>query len=117
MIISIVDNQHEVSHAQVAEYYFTQQNFTYTEITGGTVLWSGTFDNEVSGEITIPSFTFNGTDYTSLYVSANGFITFGSAPTATNYTPISNTAHIQRSCFRIWPGPEPGCNRITCSQI
>jgi hypothetical protein len=81
-----------ISHAQVSEYYFTQQNLTYTEITGGTVLWSGTFDNEVSGEIAIPSFTFNGTAYTSLYVSANGFITFGLAPAATNYTPINNTA-------------------------
>jgi len=81
-----------ISHAQVTEYFFTQQNLAYTEMTGGTVLWSGTFDNEVSGEITIPAFTFNGTTYTSLFVSANGFVTFGIAPAATNYTPISNAA-------------------------
>jgi hypothetical protein len=87
IIIILVSSM--ISHAQVAEYYFTQQNLTYTEITGGTVLWSNTFDNEVSGEITIPTFTFDGTVYTSLYVSANGFITFGIAPTATNYAPIS----------------------------
>lgn len=80
-----------VSQAQVAEYYFTQANSTYTAITGGTVLWSGTLANEVSGAITIPSFTYNGTAYTSLYVSANGFITFGSAPAATTYTPISSS--------------------------
>jgi len=81
-----------VSRAQVAEYFFIQVNSTYTEITGGTALWSGTFNDEVSGEITIPSFTYDGSVYTSLYISANGFITFGSAPTATNYTPISNSA-------------------------
>ncbi|MCU0370761.1 MAG: hypothetical protein MUC31_05055, partial [Bacteroidales bacterium] len=81
-----------ISLAQVNEYYFTQQNLSYTEITGGTSLWSGTFDNEVSEAITIPSFTFDGVAYTSLYVSANGFITFGTAPAAGNYTPISSTA-------------------------
>ena len=79
------------SRALVAEYFFTQQNLTYTEISGGTTLWSGTFDNEVSGEITIPSFTFNGTAYTSLYVSANGHVSFGMAPVSSSYTPISAT--------------------------
>jgi len=63
-----------VSHAQVSEYYFTQQNLSYAEITGGTVLVSGSIANEVSGAITIPSFTYNGTAYTALYISANGFI-------------------------------------------
>ncbi|MGB4204981.1 MAG: choice-of-anchor J domain-containing protein [Bacteroidales bacterium] len=81
-----------IAHAQVAEYFFTQQQLTYTEITGGTVLWSNTFDNEISDPISIPSFTFNKTDYTSLYVSANGFITFGAAPLSTNYQPINNSS-------------------------
>ena len=78
--------------AQVNEYAFEQKNLSYTEITGGTVLWSGTFDNEVSGAITIPSFTFDGVAYTSVYITVNGFVTFGIAPSATNYTPISNSA-------------------------
>ena len=77
--------------AQVNEYAFKQKNLSYTEITGGTVLWSGTFDNEVSGAITIPSFTFDGVAYTSVYITVNGFVTFGLAPTATNYTPISSS--------------------------
>ncbi|MBE0663291.1 MAG: choice-of-anchor J domain-containing protein [Bacteroidales bacterium] len=80
-----------VARSQVAEYSFKQEALTYTEITGGTVLWSGTFDNEVSGEITIPSFVFNATAYTSIFVSANGFITFGTVPTGTLYTPISSS--------------------------
>lgn len=79
-----------IAHAQVAEYFFTQQQLTYTEITGGTVLWSNTFNDQISDPISIPSFTFNKTTYTSLYVSANGFITFGAAPLPNNYQPISH---------------------------
>lgn len=82
----------QVLYSQVTEYSFAQENLTYSEITGGTVLWSGTFDNEVSGTITIPSFGFDGAVYTSAFVTVNGFITFGTAPAATNYTPISNSA-------------------------
>jgi len=80
-----------ISHAQVAGYYFTQENLTYSEINGGTSLWSGAFDDEVSGAITIPSFTFDGNAYTSIYVSANGFITFGIPPQSNTYLPISAT--------------------------
>ena len=83
------------SQAQVStSYTFAGSSGTYTEITGGTQLWGGNFqldnfDNLVSSAQTIPSFNFNGTAYTSMYVSTNGFITFGSAPTSTNFTPIS----------------------------
>jgi hypothetical protein len=48
-------------------------------------------DDVVSGAITIPAFKFNNVTYTSIYISSNGFITFGSAPTANNYTPLSST--------------------------
>jgi trimeric autotransporter adhesin len=70
-------------NAQVNEYAFEQKNLSYNEIIGGKVLWSGTFDNEVSGAITIPSFIFDGVVYTSVYITVKGFITFGIAPTAT----------------------------------
>jgi hypothetical protein len=74
-------------------YAFTQFNNAYSSITGGTVFLdnaSPTMDDVVSGAITIPAFIFNNVTYTSIYISTNGFITFGSAPTATNYTPISS---------------------------
>jgi len=86
------------SHGQVAAgYAFSQTPGTFTLNVGtGTVLWSngffGAFDDNVSGAITIPSFSFNGTAYTQLFVSSQGFITFGSAPATTNYTPLSSTA-------------------------
>ena len=79
------------SPAQLNTWYsFSQSTGTFTEINGGTLLWNGGFDDEVSAAQTIPAFTFNGQTYTSMYVSTNGFITFGSAPSATNYTPLSN---------------------------
>ena len=79
------------SPAQVSTNTFSQSTGTYTNISGGTVLWSTTFDDNVSGAITIPAFTFNCTSYTQMYVSSNGYISFGSAPSSTNYTPISGT--------------------------
>ena len=44
--------------------------------------------------VTIPfSFTFNGTAYTSVNVSSNGYLTFGAtAPSSFDYAPISSTA-------------------------
>ena len=79
------------SEAQVTGYVFSQQNGTFTALTSETVLWSVVFDNEIA-TINIPTFTFNETAYTSLAISSNGFITFGTtAPSPTNYTPVSST--------------------------
>ncbi len=76
--------------SQASGYGFTQTAGTYTPITGGTVLWSGTFDDEFSTAITIPSFQFNGTAYTTLYISANGYATLGTV--SMGYAPISSTS-------------------------
>jgi hypothetical protein len=77
--------------AQVAiGYTFSQSAGTYTPITGGTVLYTGTFDDNVVN-VTIPSFTFDGVAYTACNVSSNGFITFGAtAPATTLYAPLSS---------------------------
>ncbi|WP_341903265.1 BNR-repeat neuraminidase N-terminal domain-containing protein [Fluviicola taffensis] len=76
---------------QVSSNTVTQSAGTFTNLTGGTVLWSATFDDNISSAITIPSFTFNCVAYTQLYVSSNGFISFGSAPASNTYTPISSS--------------------------
>ncbi|KQS93433.1 fibronectin type III domain-containing protein [Chryseobacterium sp. Leaf394] len=85
--------------AQVNSYTFSQNNGTYTEITGTTLApatgnTSATNLNSAVYPLTIPfNFIFNGIIYTNANVSTNGFITFGStAPATTNTTPISNTA-------------------------
>lgn len=63
---------------------------TYASITG-TDLFGPTMDQEVSTAIPLGfTFVFNGNSYTTTFISANGFITFGAAvPLGTNYTPIS----------------------------
>jgi trimeric autotransporter adhesin len=79
------------SFGQVSSNTFAQSTGTYTSITGGTALWTTTFDDDLSGAVTIPSFTFNCTAYTQIYISANGYICFGSAPSGSNYTPVSGS--------------------------
>ena len=81
--------------AQASAYIFNQAAGSYTAITGGTVLWSGTFDDEFSSAITMPSFTFNGTAYTTIYISANGYATLGSV--SVGYTPIRSPRSRRRS--------------------
>lgn len=77
------------SFAQLG-YTFSQGPGTYSPITGGTLLFSGAFDDLVSGPISIPAVQFNGAAYTSMYVNTNGHITLGLvSPGTTNYTPIS----------------------------
>ncbi|MBL7937818.1 MAG: T9SS type A sorting domain-containing protein [Flavobacteriales bacterium] len=76
----------------VSQYSFGSAIGTWSGITGGTQLDANTFDDEVYAAQTIPAFPFAGTYYTTMYVSPNGFITFGSAAAATNYTPISSNA-------------------------
>lgn len=85
--------------AQVNLYSFSQSAGTFTPITG-TIL--GTATGNVSATnlnsevypVTLPfGFVFNGTSYSSINVSSNGFVTFGTiTPTTTNTTPISSTA-------------------------
>lgn len=86
---------------QVYQYVFSQSVGTYTPISGGTVVAtatattnSGSMDDFIYNlpDGTIPfTFIFDGTGYTGLNISSNGFITFGSiAPITTNYTPIGS---------------------------
>ncbi|HMI06442.1 MAG TPA: fibronectin type III domain-containing protein, partial [Flavobacterium sp.] len=87
--------------AQVSSYSTTSTSVaqTYTAITtggGATGVFgtnvNATLDNAVSGAIPIGfNFNFNGKVYTTCFVSFNGFITFGTAPTTTNFKPISST--------------------------
>ncbi|WP_307460493.1 fibronectin type III domain-containing protein [Chryseobacterium sp. SORGH_AS_0447] len=79
------------AQTNIAGYSFAKSTgATYTPITGGTVFASGTYDNTVSSAITLSSpFPFGETTVTTCYISTNGFITFGAAPSTTNYTPLS----------------------------
>ncbi len=76
-------------------YTFSQNNIGYIEITGGTLInsgdESGTFDDQMSTEQTIPSFTYNGVAYTSMFVSDNGYIKLGTVAPINTYNPLSAT--------------------------
>jgi hypothetical protein len=63
----------------VSSYAFGQCSGTYTEITGGTLLFSGDTWDDNSTTVTIPSFTFNGSAFTSAHFNANGYIVLGGA--------------------------------------
>lgn len=87
------------SLSQVSSYTFSTTTGTYADITGATALATATgsslansIDDYTYTVTPSPSFSFyfNGVAYSTFYVSSNGFITFGSAPTTTNYTPISS---------------------------
>jgi len=92
------------ANAQITGYGFSEASGAYVPITGGTVVATATANDGGVGSLddniynlpngTIPfTFTFNGTGYTGLNISTNGFITFGAtAPAGTNYAPISSTA-------------------------
>ncbi|HPH93081.1 MAG TPA: hypothetical protein PLZ68_19805, partial [Ferruginibacter sp.] len=76
-------------------YTFLNTTSTYTSLgAGGTVFQSGSAINTdgVSASIALPfTFTFNGIKENSIFISNNGFITFGIAPAASQYSPISST--------------------------
>ncbi|MDH6253064.1 hypothetical protein M2347_002791 [Chryseobacterium sp. H1D6B] len=79
------------AQTNIANYTFSKSSGTYTPITGGTVFISGTYDNSVSPAITMGgTFPFGGANMTTCYISTNGFITFGAAPSTSSYTPLSS---------------------------
>ena len=75
-----------VSNAQLTYYTFSQSSGTYTALTSSSIAMG----DDVVYAYTIPSFNFNGSGYTTMYVSTNGFLTLGNtSPSASTYTPIS----------------------------
>lgn len=83
--------------AQVSSNYsFSQQSGTYTPITGGTLVNDGNlliaryFDDEEIEDIPLGfTFNYNGSNFTTVNLSTNGFLTFNTI--ITTYTPISST--------------------------
>jgi hypothetical protein len=81
-------------NAQVANYVFNQFIGTYTSLNvpGSTVVAQGFQDDNAYGNIPIGfPFIYNNTTYTSVGVSTNGWITFGSYFPNDNFAPISNS--------------------------
>lgn len=90
---------------QAAGYTAVRSNATYVAISGGTNICTGTGCNGLApSTLSLPwSFNFNGTVYNAIFVSENGFITFGgTAPTNANVTPISNATVQGVGAVAVW---------------
>lgn len=98
-VIILVLGIRNTANAQVSAYSFAQSSGSFSPI-AGTVLETATGNTSATSlnsnvyNVVLPfNFFFNGISYSSINVSTNGFITFGStAPTTTNTSPISGTA-------------------------
>ncbi len=74
-------------------YGFTQSSGAYTPLSASRTIWQSgaTLSTDaISSLVTIPSFKYNGRTYNSIFISNNGFITFGTTPSvATTTTGLS----------------------------
>ncbi|MCS3868822.1 hypothetical protein J3D55_001738 [Chryseobacterium ginsenosidimutans] len=100
LIGALVLSSWNISNAQIVSYYsFAQSQGTYTPLSNPTHIVTATAvsgtgfldENVYTLDNVIPfSFPFNGTNFNSIKVHANGFISFG-ATTTTASDPISST--------------------------
>ncbi|MCE9537929.1 MAG: T9SS type A sorting domain-containing protein [Bacteroidetes bacterium] len=78
------------ANAQVSAYTFAGSTGTYTAISTGTSIATGTQDDSVISAKPIGfTFNYNGTNYTTFGASINGWISLGSTVPTNSYTPIS----------------------------
>lgn len=88
-----------IAYTQVNSYIFSQSSGTYNPLILGTVIGTPSVMNPLDSSVfplNLPfDFNFNGVNYSSLYVSTNGFVTFGIAPGSTTYWPISGVMGYQ----------------------
>ena len=81
---------------QVTNYSFTSSSGTYTAISGGTVVRSGSSLDAGGATVTLPTaFAFNGSSITSLRVNDDGYLALGVTSFTNSTQPIasSNTAN------------------------
>ncbi len=84
-----------LSFSQVNTYSFNETLSVYSVLpdAGATIAYAAPWDNHVNGAAHQANIGFNfvydGVTHAQCYISPNGFITFGTQPTATNYLPLS----------------------------
>lgn len=100
--------QSSTANAQVSAYTWSQAAGTYTAITGGTVLASGTLmDDDMF--IAVPmglTFNYNGNNYSAINITANGWAAFGAS--ATSYGPLTVNGNNISPCARDLQGQVAG---------
>jgi hypothetical protein len=77
---------------QVANYSFSSSSGTYTAISGGTVVRSGSSLDAGGASVTLPTaFPFNGSSITSLRVNDDGYLALGVTSFTNSTQPIAST--------------------------
>jgi hypothetical protein len=99
--------------AQVANYAFTQASGTFTPITGGTLLGSGTgMDDNTYPAVPLGfTFNYNGTNYTTINVNTNGWASFTSS-VPNNYGVLTIAGNHLAACARDLQGQAGGALRV-----
>ena len=79
--------------AQSMPYSFVYTTNTYSALSSPTVVSSGVSMNDATFSVTLPfSFRFNGTLYSQIYLSENGYVSFGTTnPGTTTSSSISSS--------------------------
>jgi len=84
-------------------YGFVQSSGVYTPLSASRTIWqvgSALSTDGVSSAIPLPaSFRYNGRNYSNIFISNNGYITFGSPSTATTYTALSTNVTTAGSLY------------------
>jgi gliding motility-associated-like protein len=79
-----------VLFGQTLDYnYIFQSADTWSELAGDQVVFSGSFDDEVSAAIAILPTTMGVEPHTSFFISTNGFMTLSTAAETNTYDPLS----------------------------
>ena len=90
-----------------AGYSFLAKSSTFSYLSSGTTISSMYADDAISPSISI-GFTFKycGTDYTNIYASTNGFISFGTSPSTVAYpgstSYLATSGGIGKAVMALW---------------
>lgn len=102
-------NQAAAQASAAADYFFTPKSGSFTYLSGGTEVTDVEVDDGLSSSIPIGfTFTYCGTDYTDVYASSNGWISFGSSPYiyaypgSTSYLATGSSAGIGPAAMPLW---------------
>lgn len=96
---------------RIRKPYMVATPYSWIEATaGGTIVAAG---DDVAQGINLPfTFNFYGTNYTSLYVTSNGFISFGSSSTAYSNSCLPSSSTPNNAIYAFWDDlvPNGGSN-------
>lgn len=115
VILSLLVCFSQQGFSQVSEYTFNQSTGTYSEISGGTVLFSGAYDDGTANFDLGFDFVYDGTVYTQVQVTPNGYIVFGSTdPTNGSYlnAAVISGSLITTGAVAAWAGDGSGMNNV-----